>query len=140
MENSLKLLKVIDAEEKTSSKDTKTYIRVKFSGIFNEKFNEFNEVDESDIRCSMSMEQWNDLKNCMKLSFENDKIITKNPIFIKFDPLGKTTSKNPKLLIKREKATLNGYPYDYWELNVGVLIQNEIVKKGIIKKDYSNLF
>lgn len=137
MQNSLKLTEVVSINEKISAENGGKYLRVKFKGVFNNNDNDFK---EENVICSMSIEQWEQIKQVMKVFYENDNIITKNPILLKFDPLAKTNTTPPKLLLKNFNGTHKGYPYDFWEMNVGVLIQNGVVEKSIIKKDYSIFF
>lgn len=130
----IKLIKVTDVLTKISD-DGNEYIRVSFEGI---NWNQTN----INVKISMSKMQWKDLKTAMLINYnsEQELIETKQPIKLVFDEEGFTTSKNPKPLLEIKSGTYKGFSFNFFELNVGVLIQNNYVSKEVFKKDYSKLF
>lgn len=134
MNTTLKLNKVLDVIEKVTD-DGRNYIRVTFDVI------DQNEVNQK-AKISMSEAQWGDLKIAMGITFNSqlEEIHTATPVSVEFETKGMTKSKNPKLLMESKIGTYKGYSFNYLELNVGILIQNNIVLKETFKKDYGKLF
>lgn len=134
--NKIKLLLTkVDNADLRKRKDGSEYIRVTF-----EAFNGDN--DTIMVKTSMSENQWKDLKNSMEITFNAQelKIETGKTVDITFDKDGKTNGQNPKPLYKLCAGDYQGHIFNYWELNVGALIQNNVVVREAYKSDLTKLF
>lgn len=134
MRKSFTLNSIKDVVEKRTL-DGREYVRVAFNA-----FDE-NEVDVI-VKISMSINQWKELKNYMIIKYDSllEEITSRKSILLEFNSDDKTTSKKPKLIMEHKIGAYNGYAFNYYELNVGLLITHNIVSPEKFKKDYGKLF
>lgn len=112
------------------------YVRLTFNAVDKE-----NDLDII-VKTSLSLNQWDDLVKAMNIEYNSliEEMTTGNKLTLEVNTKEMTKSNNPKLLWDEKKGSYKGIHYNYFEMNVGVLIINKIVLKENYKKDLSKLF
>lgn len=131
----IKILEIKKAEIRERQADKSKYARITFLG------KDKNDLDIN-IKSSMSVEQFKELSKAMVATYdkENDTISVKQSLSLEVDLTQKTKGDKPKSVFKQVVAEYQGFPVNYWDMNVLVLINNKIVSPSKFIINNAELF